>query len=258
MKREWQDRVDKFTEADGATSTAAEMYQLTRGFMLHVSRQQQRTTNKQVNLDRLEGLCKKLTDSLDSESPKYSYVGLAFKGDTLSWISHIKSFLSLVVDSLDPKNGHGYRVNTAKGSKLASTFLRTLLSFTNAKAWKILTVPAFAPLSAGMQQLCSNVLGHLVNVGMLKRIKSFLLTGVAGSAGVVLKKTALAAALTLSSRPVVASKYSDKLVSQFLLHILSVPALVKHLQDVCPKEAVEGVLFHSDHNLVWRSIGLLL
>ena len=90
------------------------------------------------------------------------------------------------------------------------------------------------------------------NAGMLKRIKSFLLTGVAGSAGVVLKKTALAAALTLSTRPVVASKYSEKLVSQFLLHILSVPALVKHLQSVCPKEAVEGLLFHPEHNLIWR------
>ena len=132
-------------------------------------------------MDRLEGICKKLTDSLDSESPRHSYVGLAFlsqagsagkggqKGggvDTLTWISHIKSFLALVADSLDPKVS-GYRVNTAKGSKLASTFLRTLLSFTNAKAWKVLQTKTFAPLTSGMTQLCANVLGHLVNVGML-------------------------------------------------------------------------------------------
>ena len=46
-------------------------------------------------------------------------------------------------------------------------------------------------------------------------------------------------------------------MSQFLLHILSVPALVRHLGDVCPREALDGLLFHPEHSLVWRSVGLL-
>ena len=103
------------------------------------------------------------------------------------------------IDSLTCKKSSGYRLNSAKGAKLASTFLRTLLTFTNAKAWKVLGAPAFAALSSGMHQLCANVMGHLVtNAGLLKKIKSFLLTGVASSSGVVLKKTALAGMVNIS------------------------------------------------------------
>ena len=93
---------------------------MTRGFMLHAHpHKAQKPKERQETLDRLEGICKKLTDSLDNESPKFSYVGLAFLpkpgskakktggADTLAWISHIKRFLGLVVEALDPKARYG-------------------------------------------------------------------------------------------------------------------------------------------------------
>ena len=264
IKRELREKVDQFTEnSDGnkKDQTATEMYQITRGFLL-LNAGPKDLKDKAANIDRLEGICKRLTDSLESENPKYSYVGLAFTSskdsavDTLAWISHIKSFLTLVVEQLDPKIS-GLRPNTNRGSKATTTFLRTLLTFTNAGAWKVLKVKSLARLMPGMQQLCANILGHLVNSGMMQRLKSFLLAGLAGPGGPVLKKTTVAAVLTLASRPVIAAKYSDKLVSLFLLHILSVPALIKHLQRLTPGETIDGLLLNQDHDLAWRVFRLL-
>ena len=56
-------------------------------------------------------------------------------------------------------------------------------------------------------------MGHLVtNAGLLKKIKSFLLTGVASSNGVVLKKTALAGMVNIS---ILFCKYSDVPILHF-------------------------------------------
>ena len=112
----YQQKETDGNQPQAKPTTAVEMYEMTRGFMLHAHpHKAQKPKERQETLDRLEGICKKLTDSLDNESPKFSYVGLAFLpkpgskakktggADTLAWISHIKRFLGLVVEALDPK-----------------------------------------------------------------------------------------------------------------------------------------------------------
>lgn len=52
---------------------------------------------------------------------------------------------------------------------------------------------------------------------------------------IVFKQVSLSAILTLSLRPLVAANFSDKLMTMFLIHILSVPALIKHLETLSPE-----------------------
>lgn len=52
---------------------------------------------------------------------------------------------------------------------------------------------------------------------------------------IVFKQVSLSAILTLALRPLAAANFSDKLMSMFLIHILSVPALIKHLESLSPE-----------------------
>ena len=99
-----------------------------------------------------------------------------------------------------------------------------------------------------MKILCRTLLEHLVNNGQLfQNLKSFLLFGTAKGGKVVLPKTSLVAAMTLAVRPVIETNFIEKTVSLFLLHILSVPGLVDHLEQMASIEILNGALFHEEY-----------
>ena len=56
-----------------------------------------------------------------------------------------------------------------------------------------------------------------------------------GRETIALTPVELSAVITLTLRPLISSQMSDKLVSLFLINILSVPSLVYHLEQVSPK-----------------------
>lgn len=56
-----------------------------------------------------------------------------------------------------------------------------------------------------------------------------------GRTKVALKHISLSAIVTLSLRPLISSNYSEKLMTMFLIHILSVPALIYHLNVIAPE-----------------------
>lgn len=56
-----------------------------------------------------------------------------------------------------------------------------------------------------------------------------------GRLKIAFKHASLSAILTLSLRPLIAAEFSDKFMSMFLIHILSVPALIQHLENVTPE-----------------------
>ena len=62
---------------------------------------------------------------------------------------------------------------------------------------------------------------------------------------VVLKHASLSATVTLALRPLIAASFSDKLTTIFLIHILSVPALVFHIQTLAPE--VHAQFFSSSY-----------
>lgn len=54
--------------------------------------------------------------------------------------------------------------------------LHTLVSFTSAGTWAIQKAKGMDKLRAGMNQLCANIMGHLVNSGFytIMQVKNFL------------------------------------------------------------------------------------
>ena len=212
------------------------------------------------DLDRFERLCRIISDTLKEESPKYSYISIAINKDKAkarSFIEHLKKLLAIACKQLNVKTT-GLRLDNRRGQKISATLLSLLLFFTNTNTWQMLQNPKFSALTAGMKILCKTFLEHLVNSGQLfQNLKLFLLFGLAKGGKAVLPKTSLVAAMTLAIRPVIEMNFSDKTIALFLLHILSVPGLVDHLERLASNEILNGVLFHDEYNIAWRCIKLL-
>lgn len=112
--------------------------------------------------------------------------------------------------------------------------LRTLIAFTAPAQWAVLRSRALAPLKSGMQQLCSNIMGGLVQRGFFQTLRTVLLRGTCRTQTVSLKPVSLAAIVQLATRPLVSAQFSGNLLSMFLVQVLSVPALVHHLEQLTP------------------------
>lgn len=180
--------------------------------------------------ERLEKVARLLVQSLEEESPKKSYVGVALNKDhALAWISHMKTLLGLFSGRLS----NSMQLESASGQRHLSAWLGALVAFTSTATWRLLKAPNMAKLETGMDRLCQNFLGHLVHsAGLLQALKGVLLNGLCGPTGKnILKRGALMAALTLAVRPVVAGNMSDNLLSLFLVQVLSVPGLVANVPD---------------------------
>lgn len=112
--------------------------------------------------EKMENLWRYVLASIESESPKLSYVGLALNKDqSLAWIRHIKQLLlrcCLTIDSLDPK--------THRDSVTLALILRTLISLTCPNSWAILRVKQLSAMKPALQQICNNILGFLIQKGL--------------------------------------------------------------------------------------------
>lgn len=200
---------------------------------------------------RLQRLCRYLIASLDSESSRLSYVGVALQKDhSLSWIRHIKLLLYQCLEQLRQLRPEHH----AESVSLA-LFLHTLVAFTSPAQWRLLQrgPPALQALRPGMAQLCNNIQGALVQKGFFQTLRAVLLRGTCRTLVVALKPVSLAAIVTLATRPLVSGQFSDNLMSMFLVQILSVPALVHHLHQL----AAESLAAVQSLALLQRSLRLL-
>ncbi|XP_056636344.1 ubiquitin-protein ligase E3B [Diorhabda sublineata] len=204
--------------------------------------------NKERDKDRFAKLCRYLVATLDSDSPKLSYVGAALNKETvIRWISHMNEVLwkcCIYLNDLKPE--------FTSDMKSIMMFLHVLVSFTSTKTWVVLKNKNMELLKPGMNQLCANLMGQLFHKGFYLVLKDLLLKGL-GKIKIALKHISLSAILTLSLRPLVAANYSDKLTTIFLINILSVPGLVQHLQNLSP----ESITTLSNHKIFGRSLELL-
>ncbi|XP_026686282.1 ubiquitin-protein ligase E3B [Diaphorina citri] len=182
--------------------------------------------NKEEDKTRFEYLCRYINASLDSKSPSLSYIGVfLIKEHTQTWIAHIKNILwkcclylsDSKIDSADMKN--------------VLVLLHTLVSFTSTNTWSLLKNNNAILIS--LDQLCHNFMGHLYSKGFYSVLKDILMKGLMRSK-ITLKNVALSGVITLATRPLISSGLSDKLIHNFLTHILCVPALMKHLEQNAP------------------------
>ncbi|XP_011883546.1 PREDICTED: ubiquitin-protein ligase E3B-like [Vollenhovia emeryi] len=142
--------------ADSATvelKPALEVYRIVSRFLLIYKRERDQ--------ERIERVCRYLVLTLDSESPKVSYVGVALSKDHyISWISQMKAVLYHCLSGLD-----GLKPERVSDHKSILLRLHTLVSFTSPGTWAIQKVKGMDQLKTGMSQLCANIMGHLVNNG---------------------------------------------------------------------------------------------
>lgn len=59
-----------------------------------------------------------------------------------------------------------------------------------------------------------------------------------------LKHASISAVMTLSLRPLVAAEFSSRLLSLFVLDVLSIPGLVLHLQKIAPEVLCSNLIQH--------------
>nr|CAH7724445.1 unnamed protein product [Callosobruchus chinensis] len=175
--------------------------------------------------ERFAKLCRYLIISLESDSPKYSYVGVALsKEHVIRWISHMNDILWKCCEYLID-----LKPEFANDMKSIVLYLHMLVSFTSTNTWTVLKNKNMEMLKPGMNQLCANLMGQLFHKGFYPILKELLLKGL-GRIKISFKNVSLSAILTLSLRPLIAANYSDKLMTIFLINILSVPGLIHHLQ----------------------------
>ncbi|GJQ75479.1 hypothetical protein Trydic_g17567 [Trypoxylus dichotomus] len=203
---------------------------------------------KERDRERFVKLCHYLITSLDSDSPKLSYVGMALNKEyVLKWISHINDLLWKCCQYLEE-----LKPELSSDMKIILLYLHMLVSFTSISTWVLLKNRNVEILKAGMNQLCANIMGQLFNKGFYLTIKCLLLKGL-GRTKILYKNVSLSAMITLALRPLLSANFSDKLMTMFLIHILAVPGLVYHLDILTPESTTNLVTY----KILARSLELL-
>ncbi|KAJ8379360.1 hypothetical protein SKAU_G00001380 [Synaphobranchus kaupii] len=178
---------------------------------------------------RFEKLCRCILASMEVENePKVWYVSLALSKDlTIPWIKQIKDILWVSCEFLKK-----LKPDILQDNKLVTLYLTMLMTFTDTSKWKLLR--GKENLRPALNRICENIMGHLNQKGFYTILQILLTNGLARSRPSLTKAT-LTAIFTLSLRPVVAAHFSDNLLRSFLIHIMSVPAVISHLNTLTPE-----------------------
>ncbi|XP_067010981.1 ubiquitin-protein ligase E3B isoform X2 [Anabrus simplex] len=129
--------------------------------------------DKERDKERFEKLCRYLVASLETESLKFSYIGVALNKEyAIAWISHMKDITWKCCTYLDE-----LRPEFPADMRTILLYLHTLVAFTSTSTWCILRAKHVEVLRAGMHQLCANIMGHLLTKGfylIMKCITTFV------------------------------------------------------------------------------------
>ncbi|KAK6625595.1 hypothetical protein RUM43_005894 [Polyplax serrata] len=203
---------------------------------------------KNRDVSRFESLCRYIVLSLESPSKDLSYAGIILvKEKALQWIAHIKKLLKIccnILETLSPE--------APSDTKLILVYLHTLIAFTGTRTWQFLNNNKFDVVKSGMNKICSNIIDYIVAEGLYKTLKVLLLKGL-GRSKIALKNVSITAIMTLSILPLVNSDFSSKLMTMFLIEILSTPGLILHVDLLAP----ECLCMFNKHKILQKTITLL-
>ncbi|KAL7839153.1 hypothetical protein SRHO_G00258110 [Serrasalmus rhombeus] len=223
LQREIRKEVDDFfatTESGTTKRNALSIFKIARKLLF--------IFDKDDKL-RFEKLCRTILSSMEVENePKVWYVSLALSKDlTIPWLKQIKDVLWVSCEFLKK-----LKPDIMQDNKLVTLYLTMLVTFTDTSTWKIIRGKGEA-LKPALNRICENIMGHLNQKGFYSVLQILLTNGLARSRPSLSKGT-LTAIFTLSLRPVVAANFSDNLLRSFLIHIMSVPAIISHLNTLTP------------------------
>uniref|UniRef100_A0AAR2K2R5 Ubiquitin-protein ligase E3B n=1 Tax=Pygocentrus nattereri TaxID=42514 RepID=A0AAR2K2R5_PYGNA len=205
LQREIRKEVDDFfatTESGTTKRNALSIFKIARKLLFIFDKDD----NLCFLLQRFEKLCRTILSSMEVENePKVWYVSLALSKDlTIPWLKQIKDVLWVSCEFLKK-----LKPDIMQDNKLVTLYLTMLVTFTDTSTWKIIRGKGY-------------------------RHFSILLTNGLARSRPSLSKGTLTAIFTLSLRPVVAANFSDNLLRSFLIHIMSVPAIISHLNTLTP------------------------
>ncbi|GFQ69294.1 ubiquitin-protein ligase E3B [Trichonephila clavata] len=241
IRKEFDETILEFTESSKLPS-AVDMYKIIRRLMFVISEENE-------DKERFEKICRYIIASVDTDSLKKSYIAVAFNKElAVAWIHHLKTLLWHCCSDLKT-----LKPEFPQDAKSMNLHLHMLVSFTSVGTWKVLHNKQGEALKPAMNQLCANIMGHLVTKGLYSVLQTILLKGLV-RVKPCLKKATLLAITNLSVRPVVSSQFSNNLMNLFLLHILSVPALVLHFHNFAP----ECLTILADHDIFKHALDLLV
>ncbi|XP_051515061.1 ubiquitin-protein ligase E3B-like [Myxocyprinus asiaticus] len=223
LQREIRKEVDDFFAVSDAGSTkrnALSIFKIARKLLFIFCKDDKL---------RFEKLCRIIISSMEFENePKVWYVSLALSKDlTIPWLKQIKDVLCVSCEFLKK-----LKPDILQDNKLVTLYLTMLITFTDTSTWKIIRGKGEA-LKPALNRICENIMGHLNQKGFYSVLQILLTNGLARSRPSLSKGT-LTAIFTLSLRPVIAAHFSDNLLRSFLLHIMSVPAFISHLNTLTP------------------------
>lgn len=242
LRREIMAEVDSVFSGDKSLPRplAMDMYKALKKFFT--------TFDRTRDHERFKNICMQLVASMEVDSTKHCYVTVTLnKQHAVQSIWQIKVLLwqcCCYLKQLKPESPND--------TKSIMLHLRTLVTFTSTNTWKILTSKSNESLKPVMNQLCANIMGHLVSLGLYVALQNFLMKGMARTIP-SLKHAALSAVINLSIRPLVAGQFSSNLLGLFIAHVLTTPALVLHLSTKSP----ECLQLFAQHKILQRCIMFL-
>lgn len=224
LQKEIRKEVDEYFESHETVSckrNALSIFKIARK-LLFIFRQEDK--------QRFEKLCRAILASMEVENePKVWYVSLALSKDlTIAWLKQIKDLLWTCCELLKK-----LKPDILQDNKVITLYLTMLVTFTDTSTWRIVRGKGEA-LRPALTRICENIMGHLIQKGFYSVLQILLTNGLARSRPSLSKGT-LTAIFTLALRPVIAAHFSDNLLRSFLLHIMSVPAIVHHLNVLTPE-----------------------
>lgn len=235
--------IDKGSDAAEKQVPAVKLFQTASLFVKYCE-----IEKNEENRDQLEQLCKFLIATLDIETPKYSYIGVFLNKElSLEWIRHIKALLYKVCVVLQQLRPEIYR-----DSLQLATYLHCLVAFTSTSTWALLRSKSLQSLKQGMQQLCCNIMGDLVQKGFFLTLRSVLIKGTCNRAIVSLSNVSLTAIVTLTIRILSSGGFTETLLIMFITQILTVPAVIYHIANLEPTASLL-----SQHQILLKCVNIL-
>lgn len=204
--------------------------------------------NAHRDKQRFDRLCRYIlaTMLLPSMDTRNSYVAVGCsKEHSIAWIHQLKQILLQCTSYLKQS-----RPELAQDHKAMTLYLNMLLTFTSANTWKVNEV-----VRPAMNQLCANVLNTLVAQGLLASLQSLMIAGLCRTHP-VLKKSEMAAVTTIFTRYVNQANNSDTAINLLLVHFVSVPAVIFHLQQLSPDSV--KLLHSSNKSILSASLDFLV
>ena len=177
-----------------------------------------------------ECLCKYLVVSAEASELRKSYLCLAVKKDyAVPWLNQLKQLLWQSCVYLEQ-----LRSEVVREAKLISVCLSLLVTFTGHSKWSIVRNASHknsATMKNLADQLVDKLLAFLMQRGLYRCLQTLLMRGL-GQSKPSLSQLLLTAVMNVALKPLQLSNYSTSYLTLFIIHLLSVPTLIYHINSM--------------------------